>query len=238
MRILSFFAVPVALITAVACSNGVAGSGTGAGGSGGGSTSSGSGGTTSSSSSGGSGGGQPGCADPPGPESFEVGSGEACFQRLTAGQTVPVMAGPQGGYHIWLGVGCADCGDQAILRYGVKDPATHDWYAGTHENDAVVPLDADGWHQGAGLQAYLPGISWQPGSELEKGTHVILYAAVLDASMAVKHEGEVELVLGDTEPWSPPCDPGPNCGAPGGLPCCTDGSFNGGDAGASGGDAG
>jgi hypothetical protein len=236
MRFLSFLAIPVALITAAACSNGVAGSDTGGGGSAGASTTSSAGGggaTSSSSSGGGAGGGKPTCADPEGPQAFEVGSGATCFERLTSGQTVPVMAGPQGGYHIWLGVGCAECGNQAILRYGVKDPATHDWYAGTHENDAVVPLDADGWHQTAGLQAFLPGIAWQMGSELPKGTHVILYAAVLDAGMTIQHEGEVEVVLGDTESWSPPCDSSSNCGTPGGLPCCSDGSF--GDAGTQGG---
>lgn len=177
------------------------------------------------------------CTDPPAPAVFEIGTGETCFERVTAGQTVPVMAGPQGGFHIWLAVGCADCGGQAILTYGVKDPATHDWIAGTYANNAVVPLDADGWPQHAGIITYLPGIAWDPASYLPKGTHVLLYAAVLDTSMAVKHEGEVELVLGDTQSWSPPCDPGPNCGAPGGLPCCSDG-MNGVDAGAPKGDAG
>lgn len=236
MRILAFLGAAVALTTAIACSSVEAGSGgggntTGSGAAGGGTTSS----SSSSSGSGGSGGG-PACVDPPDPQVFEVGSGQTCFERLTPGQTVPVMSGPQGGYHVWLGIGCADCGDHAILRYGVKDPATHDWVAGTHENTVVTPLDPAGWHQFAGLQAFLPGVHWDPTSALPKGTHVLLSATVLDDAMAVKHAAEVEIVLGETESWYPPCDTGPNCGAPGALPCCTDGTF--GDAGTKGGDAG
>lgn len=226
MRMLASFAAALSLTAAIACSTNVASTGTGGTG---GTGASGGGTSSSSSSSGGAGGSKPACADPSSPQPFEVGSGEACFERLVSGQTVTVLSGPQGGYHIWLAIGCADCGNQVILRYGVKDPATHDWYAGTTENNAVVPVDSSGWHQAAGLQARLPGVPWDPMTVLPKGTHVILSAAVIDPNLPVAPQAEIELVLGDTEYWSPPCDPGSNCGTPGGLPCCTDGTF--GDAG-------
>lgn len=227
MRDLTFPILAAALALTAACSSGVVSSGTG----GNTSTSTGSGGDapTSSSSSSGSGGGVT-CATPPAPQTFELGTGEKCFERVTAGQELPVLQGPQGGYHLWLAVGCADCGLQLIAQYGIKDPATHDWIAGTAANQAVFPITTPGWAQLAGFTDFLPGVIWDPMSSLPKGTHVLLYAAVLDMNSAVKHEAEVEVVLGDIMPWAgPPCDAGPNCGTPGGLPCCTDGTF--GDAG-------
>jgi hypothetical protein len=228
MRILTFSTLAFALSTAACGSSVNAGSG------GGGATSSaaggagGAGGATSSSSSSSGTGGGPTCTPPADPQTFELGTGQTCFERLTPGQTVPVMQGPQGGFHLWLAIGCADCGLQAILQYGVKDPATHDWYAGTGFNQAVAPISTTGWFQLAGLTDFLPGQFWNPTSFLPKGTHVLMSAAVLDASMNVKHEAEVEVVLGDTMEWSPPCDSSSTCGAPGGLPCCSDGFADGG----------
>ena len=179
------------------------------------------GGSTTTSTSSGDGGGSA-CEDPADPPVFEVGTGEDCFTRLASGQTVPVMQGPQGGFHLWLAVGCADCGTPAIVRYGVKDPATGDWYAGTSLQEAVIELDPAGWGQSAGQTAFLPGVVYDSTTQLPKGTHVLLAAAMLDMAMAIKHEGEVEVVLGETKIWSPPCDENPmTCGAPGGTPCCT-----------------
>jgi hypothetical protein len=167
-------------------------------------------------------GGGPTCDDPPAPADFELGTGESCFERVTSGQTVPTLAGPQGGYHVWAALGCGDCGSQALVELGVKDPATSTWYAGTYAQKSVVQLDAEGWGQIAGLTAFLPGVVWDPESNvLPPGTHVVLAATVFDGT-TIKHAGEVELVLGEVEPWSPPCDPGPDCGQPGGAPCCYD----------------
>lgn len=179
-------------------------------------------GGSSSASTGASAGGSSPCADPAAPAAFEIGGGEACFERLTAGQTVPTMQGPQGGFHLWLGVGCSDCGAKPILQYGVKDPATGDWFADTFPQKEVIALDSSGWGQLAGITAFLPGVVWDPMSQLPKGSHVILSAAVLDGSGDVVHEGEIELVLGDVEIWDVPCDENPDtCGLPGGAPCCT-----------------
>lgn len=211
----------VGALALAACSSGVAVVGTG--GSGGGTSTSTGASTSSSTSASTSSSGGPVCADPPNPEVFEVGTGETCFERLTPGQTVPVMQGPQGGFHVWLAVGCADCATPEILRYSVRDPTTQAVLAGTQEGEAVITLDADGWHQGAGYTDFLPGVTWQQGSALPKGTHVLIAAALLDkTTMAVQHQGAVEVVLGDTMPWSPPCDPSSTCGTPGGLPCCSD----------------
>ncbi|APR83179.1 Hypothetical protein A7982_08528 [Minicystis rosea] len=237
MRILALSSAAIALFATAACSSsarsssegsgGVAGGGNhatssstgGGGGAGGGSSSS----TTSSSGTGGG----AACVDPPDPQAFEMGTGETCFARLTSGQTVTVMQGPQGGYHLWLSFGCQDCGPQAILQYGIKDPITHDWYASTYPSQVVVPIAKSGWYQQSGFTDFLPGLVYAPESVLPKGTHVLMAAALLDAGLNVKHSVEVPVVLGDTMMWSPPCDTGPNCGTPGGLPCCSDG-MNGG----------
>lgn len=160
------------------------------------------------------------CSDPSSPKTYELGTGEACFERLTAGQTIPVMNGPQGGYHLWTAIGCSDCGATANVRYGVKDPMTQTYWVGPQTQ--VVMLSAHGWPQHAGLTAFLPGISWDPMSgALPKGTHVILNAAIINDDNTVKHEQEIEVVLGDTVIWDP-CDPSPmTCGQPGSQPCCT-----------------
>jgi hypothetical protein len=219
-----FLATGLLLLPLAACSSSVA-----SGGSGGSSTT----GTTtsstasSSSSSSGTGGASP-CVVPPAPQPFEIGTGEACFERLSPEQVVPVMQGPQGGFHLWLAIGCGDCSAKATLSYGVKDPATDAWFAGTGELKQVVDLGEGSWRQHAGVTAFLPGIVWDPMSSLPKGTHVKLVASVLDEAMSPVHSAEVEVVLGDIMIWSPPCDTGPNCGAPGSLPCCTDGFSDGG----------
>jgi hypothetical protein len=182
------------------------GGGAGEGGGGGG-------GTTSSSGA--------ACDDPEGPAAFEVGSGEKCFERLTEGQVVTVLQGPQGGYHLWLALGCGDCDETAIVRYGIKDVTTKDYFTGTPPQKSVTGLDNDGWHQHAGFTDFLPGVVYDPTTQLPKGTHVILSGAILDTGDKVLHEQEIEVELGDVEIYSPPCSSDPGCGAPGGLPCCT-----------------
>src|SRR5690606_4066888 len=122
-------AAPVAMVLLSGCNSSVRAEGAGGAG--------GAGGATPPSSAGRGGGG---CADPADPAVFEIGTGQTCFERLTAGQTVAAIQGPQGGFHLWLAVGCADCGAQAVVRYGVKDPATQDWYAGTGSQEQVLPL--------------------------------------------------------------------------------------------------
>ncbi len=170
----------------------------------------------------GGGDGGPACADPASPEVFELGTGEKCFERIAPGQVLPMMAGPQGGFHLWTAIGCGDCGGEVPVEIGVKDPATATWYAGTAPQKLVIPLDPSGWHQLAGLTSFLPGTTWDPATQLVKGTHVILAASVLDANGAVVHFAEVEVEIGDIEYWNPPCDPDPaTCGLPGGSPCCT-----------------
>lgn len=41
--------------------------------------------------------------DPPGELTVELGTGEVAFEPLADGTTLPLVAGPQGGHHVWLG---------------------------------------------------------------------------------------------------------------------------------------
>ncbi|WP_437274436.1 hypothetical protein WME90_24625 [Sorangium sp. So ce375] len=210
----------------------VAGTSTGEGGGGssngsgaGGSTGEGSGGSTGEGSGGsstGEGGGD-GCRLPDEPAVFEIGTGETCFESIEDGATLPVMAGPQGGYHLWFAVGCSDCGARARVRYSVKDPATGDLFPSGVPQEGMIELRPGEFPHAFGLIAFLPGRVWEPAAVLKEGTHVILAAEARNDDGSTKHAAQVEVVLGATEAWGPPCSDDPaTCDAPGGAPCCTD----------------
>ncbi|WP_437756132.1 hypothetical protein [Sorangium sp. So ce1389] len=212
--------------TAAGGTTGEGGSSTGEGGSGstgvsGSSTGEGGSSTGAGGSSTGAGGG--GCLPPEDTAVFEVGTGETCFERIDDGATLPVMAGPQGGYHLWLAVGCRDCGAAVRLRYSVKDPATGELFESGAAQEMVLTFPPGNVPQAAGLPARLPGAIWDPDAVLPQGTRVILAAEVRNDDGSTKHAAEVEVVLGATEVWGGvPCSEDPaTCGAPGGTPCCT-----------------
>lgn len=164
------------------------------------------------------------CVTPPHPAVFELGTGDTCFQRLTTGQTVPVNVGPQGGYHLWMAAGCADCGTTAALELGVKDPATKMWLSPSPVR-LVAELSHDHWGQIAGMTAFLPGDPFNGGkNKLPKGTHVLLSMRALKADSTELHAAEVELVLGDEQDSS--CSADPSCGMEGRAPCCNAGGLN------------
>lgn len=205
------FLASIAILT-VACNSTVA-SGT-SGGQGGSAT-------TSASATSSSTGADP-CPAPSNAVAFESGTGETCFGRLTAGQTVTVLQGPQGGYHLWLAVSCIGCQAKTTIEFGVKDPATKDWFPGTSPQKVAVDLGGAGWQQQAGFTAFLPGVVWDMTTSLPKGTHVLLTTIHYATDGISKEEIQNEVVLGDIEQYNPPCDPDPmTCGVPGGLPCCS-----------------
>lgn len=151
------------------------------------------------------------CKTPDPAESFEVGTGEKCFEAVAAGQEVPLMSGPQGGYHMWLAVGCVDCSATVHLKYGARDPATNMPLTGTYDEEAMVPLKGKDWPQAAGLIVHMPGLSWDPENDPPpaKGTKLLLWSEAYDAKDALLHEAQVEIVVGDIVEWSP-CAEDPN----------------------------
>lgn len=159
------------------------------------------------------------CDEPESPAAFELGTGEACFERLTAGQTVPQIQGPQGGFHIWAGLGCSDCGTKTIVQYGTRSAKTREWLLGAPTTQ-VVDLGQGAWGQHAGLTAFLPGDTLNaPDERLPEGAHVILAMKVLDADDKELHQGEIEVVLGELEMWTS-CSSEATCGQSGESPCC------------------
>ncbi|MCA9614443.1 MAG: hypothetical protein KC586_16925 [Myxococcales bacterium] len=54
--------------------------------------------------------------EPPGELVVELGTGEVAFEALTDGTTLPLVAGPQGGHHVWIGFRVAGmASDRAYL---------------------------------------------------------------------------------------------------------------------------
>ncbi|MBK8256166.1 MAG: hypothetical protein IPK82_26290 [Polyangiaceae bacterium] len=185
-----------ALLSLAACQNAVESSDGGSGGSG----------------SGGSGGsaGSVECVAPSNPEVFGIGTGEHCFEPLADGAEVPLMNGPQGGYHVWLAVGCQDCGSQVTLKYGVHDVTTGEPLANTYDLQSVQPLKGDTFPQSAGIIVNMPGIIWDPDNSppLPKGTHFVLWVDAYQNDTLI-HKGQVELIVGDIVEWNP-CEEDPN----------------------------
>ena len=158
------------------------------------------------------------CDAPASPDSFEVGTGELCFERLPEGE-LPLFAGPQGGYHLFAAIGCADCEDEVTFSYVVLDPETDELFPGTYpDNQWVVPMvDSEGWKQAAGMQIGMPGFQWDDTDPAPpKGTPLRLRVSVTDG--AGTREADLDFVLGDTLDWSP-CDAHPE------GECCQPDSF-------------
>ncbi len=177
--------------------------------------------TTSSTSGVGAAGGATPCDQPDGTSAYEVGTGEKCFQALNDGGELPLIIGPQGGYHVWMAVGCADCSDTVYLKYGILDGETQMPLDGTGNLEAMIELGAEPWPQAAGIIIYMPGLSWNPENDPPpaKGKPVVLWADAYNGDELV-HQDKVSLTIGDTVYWDPCADNpnGPNCGLGGGGP--------------------
>lgn len=157
------------------------------------------------------GGGPPMCDAPPNPAAFEVGTGEVCYTRLADLDVVDMMSGPQGGYHVWFAFGCTDCTADSHIKWGVKDPVTGLVINQTYDSESFFTLSGAPFRQVAGIQHGMPGGFFNdPPDPLPPGTHVIMWAQLLDDQGMVKHEDEVEVVIGDVVPWDP-CVNDPNC---------------------------
>ncbi len=183
----------------------------------------GSGAATSSTSGEGGGAGEGGsgqrpspCGETPDAPAFEIGTGEICYEPLADGQVVPHITGPQGGYHVWIGVLCPACPPEVVVSILPR-------YADTGEpvlepTVRVVELRSG---QAAGLLAYLTGSTLEPGSQLPEGTRLRIAVDLTTLAGDPLHAGEKLVELGEVEVWLNLCDPDPaTCGQPGGKKCC------------------
>ncbi len=155
------------------------------------------------------------CEAPSAPQDFELGTGELCFERVAEDGSINMMAGPQGGFHLFFGLGCADCGSSVQLEIQVLDPSTLQPIEGTYLDQTVVSLvEAEGWPQAAGIQIGMPGTQWDTETgALPKGTPILVKVEASSSGGELLHSGELSLVIGDTLDWDP-CDANPD------GPCC------------------
>lgn len=93
--------------------------------------------------------------EPVEPDGFEIGTGAGAFQELSAGATVPIIEGGQGGYHIWISARCGTCGPEITLSYGVDDAETGALISRTGLQEWERLEERDGWRQVVGLTAFL-----------------------------------------------------------------------------------
>lgn len=149
------------------------------------------------------------CAMPPWSGDFEVGTGEPCFLAIEDGTVVPLIGGPQGGYHIWLGVRCRDCGAYETVTFGVRDPATDTFVNGSSQTAVLELEQGAGYSQRGGVVAYVPGYEFDSGPGMGTdfvGQSLSLYAeiSVGDATLS----SEVNITVGSVEHVSSGC---PDC---------------------------
>lgn len=93
------------------------------------------------------------CSSPPVPVGMpeaEVGTGDTKFDALTAGQTIDLHAGCQGGYHVWGAVRARNLNPSSpVLDFRmtrVRDGADV-LYMPIHVRSTLTPA-TDGWYEG------------------------------------------------------------------------------------------
>lgn len=87
---------------------------------------------------------------------FEVGTGESAFEALGEGATVPLIHGPQGGYHVWIGVRHRGLGPgDIVLEYGAVDPVTGEGLMFPGLRAVEADVDPEAVSQAAGLVGFL-----------------------------------------------------------------------------------
>ncbi len=145
---------------------------------------------------------------------FEIGTGEVCFESLRAGQTVPRVAGPQGGVHLWAAILCEDCPSELQVLVAARAPNGVPFASA---GERVVTLHSN---QAAGFYALLAdGIELPP--EANEGALAEIYVEARDLGGRLLHTSSKDVTLGPLLPWLNQCDPDPmSCGKPQALKCC------------------
>ena len=149
------------------------------------------------------------CAAPAWSGDFEVGTGEPCFLAIEDGAVVPLIGGPQGGYHIWLGVRCRDCGGYETVTFGVLDPATDTFVNGSSQVAVLELEEGAGYSQRGGVVAYVPGYEFDDGPGM--GTDFVGQSLALYAEIEVGDailSSQVNITVGAVDYVSSGC---PDC---------------------------
>lgn len=125
----------------------------------------------------------------------QVGSGSGAFQELGAGAEIAVVAGGQGGYHIWISARCEDCGPEVTLRYGVEDAQTGALLSFDGLESSAQLMEAGGWREVVGLTGFLSGYT----SDEYLGRRVRLWATIVDAETGEELDAEAEATVTSVE---------------------------------------
>lgn len=154
---------------------------------------------------GGAEGGAAACSAPPAPMTFELGTGEDCFARIEDGDVLPLIAGPQGGYHVWVAFGCEDCPTALRASFGVSDVETGMPLPNTYDTEVIADLEGEPFRQLAGLVLRTPGVSWDPEGfpPPAQGSRILIWAELLDDNGEAVQREEREIEIGETVEWNP-----------------------------------
>jgi hypothetical protein len=139
-----------------------------------------------------------------GTASLVVGPGEDDFEAISS-SGVDIQSGPQGGYHIWIGLSTRALGPNVIAHYGVRDVETGEDLTGGGLRQ-VIELEYDedsGTNRAAGIYGYLldpletdeGGGGGSPSTGDLTGHHVVLWAEVTDQCHTEPVRGETETVV-------------------------------------------
>jgi hypothetical protein len=140
---------------------------------------------------------------------IQIGGGESCFEEVIDGGGHPLIAGGQGGYHVWMALRCRDCAGAQLLSYGVQNVDTGEWLMGQSQQQMVDMLVTGDYFETGGLQAPMPGDSWNEEGNAYLGQSFRLW---IQADIAGQiYEESVVVVLDSIDYWWPPCDEDEEC---------------------------
>lgn len=118
------------------------------------------------------------------PGTVVVGTGQESFEAI-GDSGVEVQEGPQGGYHIWIGLRCQNLGPRVTAKFGVRDlPTGQDLsFTGLQQSVELVYDEAAHADEIAGIYGYLadtPPGGDPPGPTDLQGRKIELWAEVID----------------------------------------------------------
>ena len=140
-----------------------------------------------------------------------LGTGEHCFQPLSDGSSIALIAGPQGGYHLWIALRCSDCSLSETVEFSVLDDSGEP--VQLLQKQVAELWDFGAYGEGAGLQALMPGFSFETENRIPDymGQAFTLWLKVGGV------EREVTVVVDSLDEWwGEPCEeeggaPGEEC---------------------------
>lgn len=90
--------------------------------------------------------------EPTGPAELIVGTGEYTFEAVADGQDVDIVAGPQGGYHVWVAFLAKNFRKSCVVETQLTLVETSEVLGNPFFFEVdLFPAEEEGWRQYAGL---------------------------------------------------------------------------------------